>query len=176
MSSLDRRQALIAFAAALIPNVTAAETLPLIALPGHLPAPDFSLPDLDGAPHRVSDYRGRTMLINFWAVWCSPCRRELPALSDLRARLTDVPIEILAVDLGDSAARIRAFLADHPAPDLPILLGDRGTGEAWHVQGLPVTFVIDAEGIIRLGAIGERDWRAPIVERQLRMLRRAGDG
>ncbi len=172
MSTLDRRRLLAAFAAASLPNVAAAETLPLIVLPGSVPAPDFALPDLAGTIHHVSSYRGRTMLINFWAVWCAPCRHELPALSDLRGRLQDARIEVLAVNLGDSADRIRAFLTDHPAPDLPILLGDRTTGEAWHVQGLPITFGIDAEGIIRLGAMGEHDWRAPVIERQLRALRR----
>jgi len=73
-------------------------------------------------------------------------------------------IEVLAVDLGDSPDRIRAFLAAHAAPDLPILLGDRATGENWRVVGLPVTFAVDADGIIRLGAIGERDWRSPMIE------------
>jgi thiol-disulfide isomerase/thioredoxin len=175
MSAPDRRRLLAAFAAVALPDFVAAEPLPLIALPGDVPAPDFALPDLTGTIHHVSDYRGRTLLINFWAVWCAPCRRELPALSDLSARLKDAQIEILSVDLGDSTDRIRRFLADHPAPDLKVLLGDRTTGEAWHVQGLPVTFAVDADGIIRLGAIGERDWRAPVIERQLRTLHRGAD-
>jgi hypothetical protein len=86
--------------------------------------------------------------------------------------LKEAGIDILAVVLGDSADRIRAFLADHPAPDLSVLLGDRATGESWHVQGPPVTFAVDADGIIRLGAMGERDWRAPVIEGKLRSLRR----
>jgi len=171
MSGVDRRRLLAAVAVGAAPNLVAAQTLPLIVLPGKVPAPDFVLPDLAGAIHHVSDYRGRTLLINFWAVWCSPCRRELPALSSLSGRLKNAQIEILAVDLGDSADRVRAFLADHPTPELPVLLGSRATGAAWHIQGLPVTFVVDADGIIRLGAIGERDWRAPAIERQLRALR-----
>jgi thiol-disulfide isomerase/thioredoxin len=147
---LNRRRLLTASAAASLPNFAVAEELPLIVLPGDVPAPDFALPDLIGPIHHLSDYRGRTVLINFWAVWCSPCRRELPALSDLRDRLKEAGIDILAVELGDSADRIRAFLADHPAPDLSVLLGDRATGESWHVRGLPVTFAVDADCIIRL--------------------------
>jgi thiol-disulfide isomerase/thioredoxin len=170
MIPLDRRRLLATFASSSLSNFAAAETLPLAVLPGNVPSPDLALTDLAGMIHRVSDYRGRAVLINFWAVWCSPCRRELPALSDLAVRLKDAQIEILAVDLGDSTDRIRGFLVDHPAPGLTILLGERAISAAWHIQGLPVTFAVDADGIIRLGAIGEQDWRAPGIERQLRTL------
>jgi hypothetical protein len=78
---------------------------------------------------------------------------------------------VLAVNLGDGAERIRAFFADHPAPGLPVLLdGEKSTAVAWHVSELPVTFAVDPAGILRLGAIGERDWAAPGIERQLRAL------
>jgi hypothetical protein len=84
--------------------------------------------------------------------------------------LNDAQIEILAVNLGDSIERIRAFLTDHPAPDLPILMGDDTTRRAWHVQGLPISLAVGPNGIIRLGAIGERDWLTAAIEQQLRNL------
>jgi peroxiredoxin len=169
--TLSRRELLSLLAAALLPTSARTETPPLIALPGNIPAPDFALPDLAGHVHTLADYRGRRLLISFWAVWCPPCRRELAALAELSARLRDAHIEVLAIDLGDSDERITAFLADHPAPNLPILLDrDRSVATAWHVQGLPCAYAVARTGTLKLGALGERDWLAPDIERQLRAL------
>lgn len=177
MSAMDRRVLMATVAGVCLSPAAALaasdDALPLIELPGHVEAPDFVLPDLLGAAHRLSDYRGQPVLISFWAVWCPPCRRELPSLAGLNARLKDASIAVLALNLGDGPERVGAFLADHPSPGLPILLGQSATGDAWHVQGLPVAYAIDAYGILRLGAIGERDWETPSIERQLRTLSEA---
>lgn len=169
----QRRQLLSLLAAVALPAAASAEMTPaLIALPGKIPAPDFALPDLAGKVHRLADYHGKPLLVSFWAVWCPPCRRELAALAELRAKLADGGIAVLAINLGDSAERISAFLSDHPAPNLPILLDrDKSMAAAWHVQGLPVAYAIAPTGTLTLGALGERDWRMPEIERQLRALR-----
>jgi thiol-disulfide isomerase/thioredoxin len=169
--SIDRRSVLSLLAAALLPGTAWADALPLIELPGNVEAPDFAFPDLGGGVHRLSDYRGRPFVVAFWAVWCAPCRREIPALAELRARLAAAGIEILAVNLGDNPERVANFLKDHPAPDLPMLLDNEKSAVApWHVRGLPVAYVVDGQGVLRLGALGERDWRAPAIEAQLRSL------
>jgi thiol-disulfide isomerase/thioredoxin len=174
MSAINRRNFAAMAALAWLPPAAgftaSADDLPLIELPGHVEAPDFFLPDLTGMSHRLSDYRGRVMLISFWAVWCAPCRRELPSLAALSAQLGDTKIGIFALNLDDSPDRISAFLAEHPSPGIPILLGDRATGNAWHIHGLPVTYVVDCGGTLRLGAMGERDWGEPVIEGQLRAL------
>jgi peroxiredoxin len=171
MIRFDRRRVLAVLAAGCLPTRIEAEPLPLVDLPGTVPAPDFALPDLSGTLHRLSDYRGRPVLVSFWAVWCPPCRRELADLSDLRSRLSGTAVEVFAVNLGDGRERIARFLADHPAPGLPVLLDDaERTAGAWHVRGLPVSYAVDPMGILRLGAFGERNWRAPVIERQLRSL------
>ncbi|HTV26414.1 MAG TPA: TlpA disulfide reductase family protein [Xanthobacteraceae bacterium] len=178
MKAIDRRRLFKVLAnLSLLPTAPMAasgDALPLVELPGNVDAPDFLLPDLAGNVHRFYDYRGRPVLVSFWAAWCAPCRRELPSLADLSARLKDAEIKVLAVNLGDSAERISAFLTDHPSPGLPILLGGRGTGKAWHVGALPVAYGVDPEGILRLGALGEQDWDSPLVEHQLRGLSRTG--
>jgi peroxiredoxin len=171
MKPIDRRRLLALLLGATMPAPAFAEALPLIALPGDVPAPAMTLPDLSGRPHRLSDYRGRPVLVSFWAVWCPPCRRELAALADLHRRLADTPIALFAVNLGDSLERIAAFLADHPAPDLPVLTdADKSMTAPWHVRGLPLAYAIGRNGTLRLGALGERDWHAPAIERQLRAL------
>jgi thiol-disulfide isomerase/thioredoxin len=176
MSIIDRRRLIAAVAGAYISSVlpAAADAPPLVELPGRVPAPDFDLPDLAGVSHRLSDFRGQPVLVSFWAVWCAPCRRELPTLAALKARLRNTDIEILAVNMGDAADRIAAFLASHPAPGLPILLGGSAIGESWHVKALPTAYAVDAKGILRLGALGALDWTSPDIERQLRALDRAG--
>jgi len=158
-------------ASALLVGPAAPSALPLAELPDNVEAPDFAIADMAGEVRRLSQYRGRPVLIAFWAVWCPPCRRELAALAELRMKLSDTGYEFLAVNLGDSRERIAAFIERHPAPGLPVLLDtEKVTAARWHVRGLPVAYVVDARGILRLGALGERDWRAPVIEGQLRTL------
>ena len=170
-SSMHRRRLLSLLVAVARPGPAFADALPLTRLPGEVVAPEFELSDLTGTRHRLSEYRGRPVLVNFWAVWCPPCRRELAALAELRARVAGDGIEVLAVNLGDSAERVAAFLVEYPARSLPVLLDTEKTSvRAWHVQALPIGFAVDPAGVLRFGALGERDWRFPEIERQLRSL------
>jgi thiol-disulfide isomerase/thioredoxin len=171
MTAIDRRSVLALLAASLLPTHAAGDDLPLADLPGQIEAPEFALPDLSGKVQRLSELRGRPVLVNFWAVWCPPCRRELAELADLRKSLADTGYEILAVNLGDSAERINTFLASYPAVGLPILLdAEKKSAAPWHISALPVAYAVDRSGILRLGAIGERNWRSPDIARQLRAL------
>jgi peroxiredoxin len=165
------RRALLAGAAA-VAMPARAEQPPLAVLPGDVVAPAFTLLDLAGTPHSLADYRGHPLLVSFWAVWCAPCRRELGTVAKLRTHLAGSGVAVVAVNLGDSRDRVVDFLADHPAPGLPILLdADRSVATAWHVPALPVAFAVTGHGVLRLGALGEQDWLAPQVEAQLRALR-----
>ena len=84
-------------------------------------APALELPDLQGQTHRLADYRGRRVLLNFWASWCGPCLDELPALDNAQSKFGDREVIVLGIAM-DEPARVRAFLAGHPVR-FPILLG-----------------------------------------------------
>lgn len=130
----------------------------LTPVPGNEPAPDFTLPDTEGRPHRLADYRGRPVIINFWATWCPPCREEIPSMNRAWKILKQEDIAMLAINIGDDEDTIFIFNADYPA-DFPILLDRTGAViEQWPVQGLPTTYVVAPDGTLAYRAIGSRVW------------------
>jgi thiol-disulfide isomerase/thioredoxin len=125
--------------------------------------PSLELLDLQGAKHRLADYRGKVVLVNFWATWCVPCRDEMPSLERLRASLEGRPFAILAVNLAEPESRIRKFLELVPVR-FPVLLDpDTRTTKAWQAKLLPATYVIGPDGAIRYRHVGELDWSKPSI-------------
>ena len=117
-------------------------------------APDFTLADLDGTRVRLSGYRGRPVIVNFWASWCIPCRAEFPLLRDARQRYAVEALEVLGIIHDDDAASARAFAEENGAA-WPILLDPDDA--AWQAYGgllLPLTFYIDREGVVRTVSFG----------------------
>jgi len=132
--------------------------------------PPLELTALDGVRHRLADYRGRVVLVNFWATWCAPCRAEMPSIERLRRSLEGDPFIVLAVNVGEDAAAVRAF-ADQVPMGFPILLDrDSQVTHAWGARALPVTFIIGPDGRIRYRALGERDWADAKIRARLRVL------
>lgn len=131
--------------------------------------PDFSLPDLAGTSHKLSDWRGRSLAVNFWATWCEPCRQEIPLLRDLRRENRRNGFEIvgIAIDNRDSVAEY----ARKMKMDYPILVGEQGGFEAAAAFGLepvlPFTVFASPDGRIVTVKIGElhRDEAAFILAR-----------
>ena len=122
------------------------------------PTPALELKDLRGGTHRLADYRGKVVLVNFWATWCEPCREEMPSMERLRQSLAGKPFEILAVNLAEPAARIERFLEKVPV-GFPLLLDrDTATAKAWKARILPASFLIGRDGRIRYAHFGEFDW------------------
>jgi cytochrome c biogenesis protein CcmG, thiol:disulfide interchange protein DsbE len=121
-------------------------------------APALELEDLDGRLQRLSDYRGRVVLVNFWATWCEPCREEMPSMESLRAALKGRPFEILAVNVGEGGRVARGF-AEKMALGFPVLLDrDTRTTKGWGARVLPASFVIGPDGAIRYSHLGALDW------------------
>jgi thiol-disulfide isomerase/thioredoxin len=127
--------------------------------------PPLELADLRGKKHSLADYRGKVVLVNFWATWCEPCREEMPSMERLRVSLAERPFAVLAVNLAEPESRIAKFLDTVPV-GFPILLDrDTKTTRAWQAKVLPATYVVGPDGAIRYRHVGELDWSKPEVRK-----------
>ena len=134
-------------------------------------APEFVLRDLDGNQHRLSDYRGQVVIINFWATWCPPCREEMPSMQRAWESLKNDGIHMLAINVGEDEDTIFQFTANYPV-DFPLLMdSDSGVINQWPVRDLPTTFVVDPKGRISYRAIGGREWDDPALLSLVRALK-----
>lgn len=136
-------------------------------------APGFNLPIYEGSLKvTLDDYRGRPVIVNFWATWCPPCREELPSMNRAYEKLRNEGVEMVAINVGEDEAQIFPFLADYPV-EFPILLDQGGTIiDQWPVKGLPTTFVVDTQGNLVYRAIGARAWDdTEIIDRILKLTR-----
>jgi len=121
-------------------------------------APSFSLMDLDKNIHKLEDYKGKPLIINFWASWCRPCRAELPAFNRAWAKVKDQGIQMLAINIGEEPATVYRFIQDFPI-DFRILLDPKSDElNNWQMHGLPTTFILNTKGEVVYQAIGEREW------------------
>ncbi len=139
-----------------------------------VPAPPETFAALDGAPVRLADFRGRVLLLNFWATWCAPCIREMPSLDRLQAALEDRDLAVLAVSIDRGGAKvIRPFAKRLGLEHLGLYLDARGAlFKAFGVTGLPTTFLIDRRGQVVGAYPGAAEWDEPearaLIEHYLR--------
>jgi len=127
------------------------------------PAPTFELKDLSESKVSLSDFKGKVVLINFWATWCIPCREEMPSLNRLFNRFKKRGFVVLGISINSPKRSVEAFLKEVPV-DFHILL-DRSSkvSRDYRVFAYPTTFLIDRRGRLRERFIGETDWTAPEV-------------
>lgn len=143
----------------------------LTPIPGNLPAPDFELQDTRGRIHRLTAYRGKPVIINFWATWCPPCREEIPSMNRAWRLLEQEDVVMLAINVGEDEDTIFMFSADYPA-DFPMLMDQTGKVIAdYPVKGLPTTHVIAPDGSFAYRAIGGREWDDALLLDTVRALR-----
>ena len=126
-----------------------------------VPLPTVALTDLDGHALGVAQLRGKTVLLNFWATWCVPCRAEMPALEALYRAYRHRAFLVLAVNFKESAPDVRRFVQELNV-SFPVALDvDGSVSTALKVRGLPVSFLLDPEGKLLWKALGAREWNSP---------------
>lgn len=127
-------------------------------------APDFTVKDLGGNPVSLSQYKGKVVVLNFWATWCPPCREEMPSLEKLWAHYKGNPkFVLLAVNLSDELGKIKDFLGQTPY-SMPILSDEKGqVGNLYSVTAIPTTFIIGPDGKAWGGLKGATDWASDKV-------------
>jgi thiol-disulfide isomerase/thioredoxin len=131
------------------------------------PTPPLRLSDVDGREHALEAYRGKVVLVNFWATWCEPCRDEMPSIERLRRSLQGRPFAVLAVNLAEPAPRVQHFLREVTL-GFPVLLdSDAAAARTWKAKQLPATFIVGPDGRIRYSYIGELDWSRDAVRRTI---------
>ena len=123
----------------------------------HPLAPDFSVTDLSGRKLALADYRGKVVLLNFWATWCGPCRLEVPGFVDLQSKYRDQGLVVIGISMDDDPAPVREFYQRYRM-NYPVAMGDDGlTDRFGGIVGLPTTFLIQRDGHIYARETGAED-------------------
>jgi len=124
------------------------------------PLPDIEFKDGDGATHKLHEFRGKTILLNIWATWCWPCRKEMPTLDRLQATLGSERFQVVTLSIDtEGLDKVKKFFADLNVQNLPIYIDPttRATGDLG-VSGLPTTLLIDPSGRELARLIGPAEW------------------
>jgi thiol-disulfide isomerase/thioredoxin len=137
---------------------------------GSAAAQPLELEDLEGRTHRLADYRGKVVLVNFWATWCAPCREEMPSLERLRRSLEGRPFVVLAVNVAEGGRVAGDFMKAMPLGFTVLLDRDGRTTKAWGARILPATYVLGPEGEVRLRHVGALDWSSPEARQRITAL------
>lgn len=138
------------------------------------PAPPYHLQDNNGHDHNSWELRDKVAIVNFWATWCTPCRKELPSLNRAWKVLKLEGVTMLAINVGEEVEAVNAFLKDYPI-HFPVLLDERGNiSQRWRVSGLPTTFVVNSNGDIVARATGPRTWDNKDLLNDIRRLQLGG--
>jgi len=122
-------------------------------------APDFTLTDLEGRPAQLREFRGKLVLLNFWATWCAPCLQEMPSMERLYQTFKQTDFVLLAVSMDRQGVEVARSFVEHLKLTFPVLL-DRTSevGHQYGVRGLPTTYLIDPDGRLIGAVIGAREW------------------
>ena len=130
-------------------------------------APDFTLSDGENSIH-LANYRGKVVLLNFWASWCPPCVQETPALVELHHTRPD--LAILAVSIDEDPDAYKRFLKRFNVDLTTVRDPNRTTANLYHTTGWPETYIIDRQGFIRRKIVGDPDWSSPEIREYLKSL------
>jgi peroxiredoxin len=124
-------------------------------------APDFELKDAKGTLWRMSDLKGKVVFINFWATWCTTCKAEMPHKENLFELMKDKPFQMLGMLYKDDPANLTNYYKTQKVSPPTLISEDNESGRMFGITGVPETFIIDKEGIIREKIVGPREWDNP---------------
>jgi len=129
-------------------------------------APDFTLPNIhEGqADISLSDLRGKTVYVDFWASWCAPCLRSMPLINDLYNKYQDQDFEVIAINVDDPIEDGQEFLLDTPLDYLIAADTDNTVLNEFGVRGMPTSFLIDKDGVVRMVHMGFRGNDIEVIE------------
>ncbi|WP_250655796.1 TlpA disulfide reductase family protein [Alkalimarinus coralli] len=121
-------------------------------------APDFSLTTLDQQAINLSDYKGKVVVLNFWATYCIPCRIEMPSLEKFSQKHQANDVEVVAISLDEGKEKAIQSLVNKMNLTFPIALEGQSAGDNYQVSVLPVTYIIGKQGELLARVVGDRDW------------------
>jgi thiol-disulfide isomerase/thioredoxin len=164
----ERRRFIAALLALAAAPAAFAQGRGMSALPTVAPAPTLRLPDADDQPVDLAQYKGRVVLVNFWATWCPPCRKEFPSLSRVKKLFKPGEFEVVAVNVGEDPDTVFSFAG---IADFPVVFDrDSQAMARWGVRGLPTTFLVDRQGRLAYRATGGREFDAAEIVALIRSL------
>jgi peroxiredoxin len=134
------------------------QKLGIIKIPRIPPPEDFILADLDGRQVRLSDFKGKVVLLVFWTTWCPDCRIEMPALEKLHQRFKDRAFALVAVDLRESQTSVQKFFSNHNLSFTALLDSNGQVGHRFGIRSIPTAIILDQDGAMIGRAIGSRKW------------------
>ncbi|WP_040228269.1 thiol-disulfide oxidoreductase ResA [Bhargavaea cecembensis] len=144
-----RTAILVVLAAAIIYTIVANVTATGDLVEEGDKAPDFTLTDLDGNPHKLSDYKGEGVFLNFWGTWCGPCKSEMPHMEELYKEFEEKGVHVLAVNIAESDFKVKAF-ADTYGLSFPIVIDKTNSvRDAYNIRPLPTTFLVGPDGKVK---------------------------
>lgn len=134
-------------------------------------APDFTLKDINGNPVSLSSFKGKVVLLNFWATWCPPCRAEIPSMNKLQQMLKNRGLVILAVSTDRAVVDVKDFLKKNPVAFTVVVDYNLSVSRSlYKVFMMPTTFLIDRKGVIVEKYFGEQDWTDPDIIKEIEAL------
>ncbi|MCG7342996.1 thiol-disulfide oxidoreductase ResA [Sporosarcina sp. ACRSL] len=138
---------LLLLASAILFSIFSKEKVKVLAVNDK--APDFELVDLEGNKHRLSDYKGQGVFLNFWGTWCPPCKREMPYIEDQYQAFKEKGVHVLSVNIGESNLKVDTF-RDQYDLTFPIVIDKtKDVRDLYNIVPLPTTFLIDKDGKIK---------------------------
>ncbi|MFT5709187.1 MAG: thiol-disulfide isomerase/thioredoxin [Oceanospirillaceae bacterium] len=134
-------------------------------------AVNFKLLDLQNNTYQLAYFKGKTLIVNFWASWCGPCRTEIPAMNRAWAELKDKNVAMLAINYGEDKDSVAAFIKDYPI-DFTVLLDENNvTSQDWKIMAMPTTIIVNSKGQVIERILGPREWDSEEMLKAIKSIR-----